>query len=473
MFIVEAAAALLAAVVAAPEPIPTLLITGHNNHNWRYTSRVHADTLEATGRFDVTITDDPARTLADAAALAPYRLFVLDYNDIHEPRRWGDAAERNFVAAVEGGVGVVAIHAANNAFRGWADYERMLGLLWRDGTGHGRVHEFGVEWVDKDHPITRGMAEFTTRDELYHDLVNSQNARYSLLARAMSSSESGGSGRYEPMAFTLAFGRGRVFATPLGHVWVNAEDTKSSVTTPGFRTLLVRGAEWAATGAVTLPAEWRDVRAHNTLMPQEKAAGWRLLFDGRTTSGWRGYRKPALPENSGWTVRDGELSYTPGKAGGDIVTAEQFGDFELALEFKVAPGGNSGIIYRATEDHDYPWQTGPEFQILDDLRHGDKAKPTTRTGSFYDVSGCAFDTGRPAGEWNQARIVCRGGRIEHWLNGFKVVDLDLGSDEYKAAHARSKWRGVPAFATRAAGHVALQDHGDRVWFRNIKVRVLE
>ncbi len=473
MFIVEAAAALLAAVVAAPEPIPTLLITGHNNHNWRYTSRVHADTLEATGRFAVTITDDPASTLADAAALAPYRLFVLDYNDIHDPRRWGDAAERNFVAAVEGGVGVVAIHAANNAFRGWADYERMLGLMWRDGTGHGRVHEFGVEWVDRDHPITRGMAEFTTRDELYHDLVNSQNARYSLLARAMSSGESGGSGRHEPMAFTLAFGRGRVFATPLGHVWVNAEDTKSSVTTPGFRTLLVRGAEWAATGAVTLPAGWRDVRAHNTLSPQEKAAGWRLLFDGRTTSGWRGYRKPALPENSGWTVRDGELAYTPGRAGGDIVTDEQFGDFELALEFKVAPGGNSGIIYRATEDHDYPWQTGPEFQILDDLRHGDKAKPTTRTGSFYDVSGCAFDTGRPAGEWNQARIVCRGGRIEHWLNGFKVVDLDLGSDEYKAAHARSKWRGVPAFATRAAGHVALQDHGDPVWFRNIKVRTLE
>jgi type 1 glutamine amidotransferase len=473
MFIVEAAAALLAAVVAAPEPIPTLLITGHNNHNWQYTSRVHADTLEATGRFAVTITDDPARTLADAAALAPYRLFVLDYNDIHDPRRWGEAAERNFVAAVEGGVGVVAIHAANNAFRGWADYERMLGLMWRDGTGHGRVHEFGVEWVDRDHPITRGMAEFTTRDELYHDLVNSQNARYSLLARAMSSSESGGSGKHEPMAFTLAFGRGRVFATPLGHVWVNAEDTKSSITTPGFRTLLVRGAEWAATGAVTLPAEWRDVRAHNTLTPQEKAAGWRLLFDGRTTSGWRGYRKASLPENSGWTVRDGELAYAPGKAGGDIVTDEQFGDFELALEFKVAPGGNSGIIYRATEDHDYPWQTGPEFQILDDLRHGDKAKPTTRTGSFYDVFGCAFDTGRPAGEWNQARIVCRGGRIEHWLNGFKVVDLDLGSDEYKAAHARSKWTGMPAFATRAAGHVALQDHGDRVWFRNIKVRTLE
>ncbi|MBX3403327.1 MAG: DUF1080 domain-containing protein [Phycisphaeraceae bacterium] len=473
MFIIEAAAAVLAAVSVAPEPIPTLLITGHNNHNWQYTSRVHADTLRATGRFDVTITDDPARTLADGAALGAYRLFVLDYNDIHEPRRWGDAAERNFIAAVEGGVGVAAIHAANNSFPGWKDYERMLGLMWRDGTGHGRVHEFGVEFVDRDHPITKGMAEFTTRDELYHDLVNSQNARYSLLARAMSTSESGGSGKHEPMAFTLSFGKGRVFATPLGHVWVNAEDTKSSITTPGFRTLLVRGAEWAATGAVTLPAEWRDTRTHNTLSPEEKAAGWRLLFDGESTAGWRAYRKPALPDNSGWSVTHSELAYAPGRAGGDIMTADQFGDFELSTEFKVSPGGNSGIIYRVTEDHDYPWQTGPEFQILDDLRHGDKAKATTRTGSFYDVSGCAFDTGRPAGEWNHARIVCRGGRIEHWLNGFKVVDVDLASEEYKAAHARSKWTRMPAFATRARGHIALQDHGDPVWFRNIKVRSLD
>ena len=458
---------------AAAEPIRTLVITGHNNHNWQYTSRVHADTLEATGRFDVTITDDPAAALADAANLGTYKLFVLDYNDIQEPKRWGDAAEKNFVDAVSRGVGVVAVHAADNSFKGWADYERMLGLMWRDGTGHGPVHEFKVEVVDKDHPITKGLADFTTRDELYHDLVNSQNARYSLLARAMSTTESGGTGKHEPMAFTLEFGRGRVFATPLGHVWTGVEDTKSSVTTPGFRALLTRGAEWAATGSVTLPKEWRDARTHNTLTAAEKADGWRLLFDGSSTTGWRGYRKPALPENTGWTVAGGELSYAPGKAGGDIMTADQFGDFELAVEFKVADGGNSGIIYRLTETHDYPWQTGPEFQILDDLRHGDKARAKTRTGSFYDVLPTTVDTGRPAGEWNSARIVCRGGKIEHWLNGFKVVDLELGSEAYKAAHAQSKWTKMADFATRAKGHIALQDHGDVVAFRNIKVRELK
>ncbi len=457
---------------AAPQPIPTLLITGHNNHNWQYTSRMHAETLEATGRFTVTITDDPAASLADAARLGGYRLFVLDYNDIQEPKRWGEAAEKNFVAAVAGGVGVVAVHAADNAFAGWADYEKMLGLMWRDGTGHGQFHEFKVEVVDKEHPITKGLADFSTSDELYHKLVNAQGARYSLLARALSSTESGGTGAFEPMALTLEFGKGRVFATPLGHVWTGSEETKVSITTPGFRALLCRGAEWAATGAETLPNVWKDVRTHNTLSAEERAAGWRLLFDGSSTGDWRGYKKNSLPEGSGWTAADGELRYTPGRVGGDLVTADQFGDFELAIDFKVAEGGNSGIIYRLTEDHDYPWQTGPEFQILDDLRHGDKAKAKTRTGSFYDVFPCAFDTARPAGEWNHARIVCRGNHIEHWLNGFKVVELELGSEAYRAAHAQSKWTKMPDFATKSRGHIALQDHGDAVAFRNIMVREL-
>ncbi len=458
---------------SAQQPIPTLLITGHNNHNWQYTSRLHADTLEATGRFAVTITDDPAATLADADKLAGYRLFVLDYNDIHEPRRWGEQAEANFVKAVSGGTGVVAVHAADNAFAGWADYERMLGLMWREGTGHGSVREFKVEWVSKDHPIAKGMSDFATRDELYHRLANPQNSRYSLLARAMSSTESGGTGEHEPMAVTLGFGEGRVFATPLGHVWTGVEDTKPSITTSGFKTLLCRGAEWAATGNVSLPTEWKDVRTHNTLSEEERAAGWRLLFDGTSTSGWRGYKKLALPENSGWSVEGGELTYRPGKTGGDIMTDAQLADFELSLEFKVAEGGNSGIIYRVTEDHDYPWQTGPEFQILDDLRHADKARDKTRTGSFYDVVGRSVDTSRPAGEWNHARIVCRGRTVEHWLNGFKIVELDLDSEAYKAAHAKSKWTGMPDFATRAKGHIALQDHGDVVSFRNIKVRELK
>lgn len=461
--------ALLLAALAA-DPIPTLLITGQNNHNWRYTSRLHAETLEASGRFAVTITDEPWTTLADAASVARYRLFVLDYNDLNSPRRWGEAAESNFLGAVKAGVGVVVIHAANNAFRDWPEYEKLVGLVWRDGSGHGPFHAFDLVYTKPDHPILAGLPAFRAHpDELYHRLENPQRTPIEVLATAMSATDKGGTGQPEPMALTLAYGAGRVFATPLGHVWVNAQETKASISDPQFKALICRGAEWAATGAVTLPSAWADTRTHNTLSPAERAAGWTLLFDGTTTANWRGYKKPAFPD-SGWAVDGGTLWRKPGKGGGDIVSAEQYADFELALDYKVAKGGNSGVIYRATEDHDYCWETGPELQILDDSAHGDSNKGKTRAGAMYDLVALAHDVARPAGEWNSFRVVCQGTRVEHWVNGFKVVDVDTASPEFKAALAQSKWTKYPDFLTRTKGHVALQDHGDEVRFRNIKIR---
>ena len=144
-----------APATAESSRIPVLLIGGANNHDWSWTHGSLAGILEETGRFDVTITEEPAKTLADADALERYRAFVLDYNG----PRWGEPAESNFVTAVRGGTGVVVIHAANNAFPGWKEFEEMVALLWRKGTGHGRFHPFDVVVVDSDHPITRGMAE--------------------------------------------------------------------------------------------------------------------------------------------------------------------------------------------------------------------------------------------------------------------------------------------------------------------------
>lgn len=464
-------AAVVALSVAHPgQAIKTLLVTGQNNHNWWYTSRVHADTLEATGHFDVTITERPEKDLADPAFLSGFGLIVLDYN---AAERWPAAAEKHFVDAVRGGTGLVAIHAANNAFDGWEDYERMLALLWRKGeTSHGKFHEFKVEITDKAHPITHALADFTTPDELYHKMVNPRGATYTLLARAMSSTESGGSGNFEPMALTVAFGKGRVFATPLGHVWKGQEGSKVSVVNPGFRAMLVRGAEWAATGTVTLPAAWEDTRHHNTLTDAEKADGWRLLFDGTSTTGWHGWKKTGMP--AAWVVNGGTLHFAKaeGKDGGDIATNEEFGDFELSLEWKVAPGGNSGIMYRSVEAHDYPWVTGREFQVLDDARHADGKKEKCRAGCMYDVFACAQDVSRPAGEWNHARIVCHGTRIEHWLNGVKVVETDTAAEEYTKAVAASKFATMKEYGVPTKGRIALQDHGDPVWYRNIKVRAV-
>ncbi|MEK6702809.1 MAG: family 16 glycoside hydrolase [Planctomycetota bacterium] len=478
-----AAVSMLAALSAASgcavsaEPIHALIVTGHNNHNWQYTSRMHKDTLEATGKFAVDITDAPATALADAKALAKYKVVILDYNDSHQAKRWGEPAEATFLAAVRGGLGVVSVHSANNAFNGWADYERMIGLMWREGTGHGKFHEFEVKVVDAEHPVFKGLPTITkTSDELYHKLVNSQKAEYKLLASAMSAKETGGTGNDEPMALTLAFGSGRVFHTPLGHVWTNSASSKVSVTTPTFRSVLTRGAEWAATGSVTLGPTWSDIRTHNVLTDDEKSQGWELLFDGKTSPKLRGWKKDKLPGS--WKFDDGTLhvvkspDHAGGEDAGDICTLDQYKNFEFECEWKVGQGGNSGIMYHCTEDHTYPWETGPEMQILDDERHQDGKKPQTTAGSMYDIFAPAVDSARPPGEWNRARIVCKGTRVEHWLNGFKVVDTDTAGKEFTDAKAKSKWPGMPDYATRPSGFIALQDHGDEVAFRNIKVRKL-
>ena len=458
----------LASRTTAAEPIKALLITGQQNHNWRYTSMVHKDTLEATGLFTVDLTDSPSSKLSDAKGLAGYQVVVIDYNG----DRWGEPAETNFLNAVKNGAGVVIIHATNNSFVGWTEWEKMIALLWINGTtGHGKFHPFDVNYVDREPRITKGLSDMKAHpDELYHPLVNSQNAKFHLLASAMSSKESGGTGKVGPMALELEHGKGRVLHTPLGHVWTNSFDSKVSVVDPQFRVLLCRGTEWAGTGKVTLGAAWDDVRKHNTLTATEKAQGWKLLFDGTTTRGWRGYKSDKMPEGV-WDTTHGSLWRKPGKEGGDIVTVDQYADFEFECEWNIATGGNSGIIYRCTEDHGASYETGAEMQVLDDVKYPDSS-PKNRAGALYDLFALSQDVARPAGVWNHARVVCKGTRIEHWLNGYKVVDIDTTSEEYKKAFAASKWTQMPDMGTRMKGHIALQDHGSEVMYRNVKIREL-
>jgi len=196
---------------------------------------------------------------------------------------------------------------------------------------------------------------------------------------------------------------------------------------------------------------------------------WRSLFDGQTTAGWRGYRKTSVPE--GWQVVDGALVRVAAGAG-DIITEEKFRDFELALEWKVAPGGNSGIFYRATEAGDYVWQSAPEMQVLDDERHADGRSELTSAGSNFGLYAVPRGISRPAGDWNAARVLVRGNHVEHWLNGVKVVEYELGSPEWEARVRASKFGTLPLYGRATEGHIGLQDHGDRVEFRDIRVRVL-
>ena len=206
----------------------------------------------------------------------------------------------------------------------------------------------------------------------------------------------------------------------------------------------------------------------NTLTAGERANGWRLLFDGKTTSGWRGFKHQAAP--AGWQVLDGAL--TRAGEGGDLMTAEQFGSFDLQLEWKIAPGGNSGIMFHVSEDGDETYHTGPEFQILDNARHKDGQDPLTSAGACYALYAPSKDVTRPPGTWNAVRLVVNGSRVQHWLNGTKVVEYDMASADWKTKVAGSKFKEWPRFGTIPTGHIVLQDHGDRVAYRNIKIRTI-
>jgi len=212
----------------------------------------------------------------------------------------------------------------------------------------------------------------------------------------------------------------------------------------------------------------------NTLSDEEKKAGWRLLFDGRTTAGWRGYRSKTMPAS--WKVENGSLLSRPkeGDSRGDIITVDQYDDFELVLEWKMTKGNNSGVIYRATEEHNNVWESGPEFQILDNKGHLDGLNRLASAGACYAVFAPAKDVTRPLGQWNQTRIVARGKHVEHWLNGEKMLEYNIDSKRWQAHVKTSKFfqtaYGRGNWGRALKGYIALQDYGGAIEFRNIKIR---
>ncbi|MGH7449118.1 MAG: 3-keto-disaccharide hydrolase [Longimicrobiales bacterium] len=206
----------------------------------------------------------------------------------------------------------------------------------------------------------------------------------------------------------------------------------------------------------------------NALTPEQAQEGWRLLFDGTSTGGWRGYNRSDMP--AGWQAVDGALTRTA--EAGDIITTEQFANFELALDWMLRPGGNSGIFYRAVESDDPIYYSAPEMQVLDDAVHVDGGSPLTSAGANYGLHPAPQGVVRPVGDWNSVRLIVNGNHVEHWLNGQKIVEYELGSDDWKQRVANSKFVEWPAYGTAARGHIGLQDHGDWVAFRNIRIRVL-
>jgi hypothetical protein len=224
----------------------------------------------------------------------------------------------------------------------------------------------------------------------------------------------------------------------------------------------------------------------NTLSATEKAAGWKLLFDGKTLAGWRSYY-PKSPKH--WVVEDGCLKNPkgtgrPDTGGGQIISTEAFDDFDFRFEWKIAPGGNSGMMYFVKERLNAPGPKlykeenghgpiGHEYQLLDDKLHPDGKLASHRAGALYAlIAPNASKHLKPTGEFNQSRIVVQGKHVEHWLNGAKIVEYELESPELMAAIDKSKYKDQPGFGTKFKAPFQIQDHGDEIWFRNLKVRPL-
>jgi cytochrome c len=214
----------------------------------------------------------------------------------------------------------------------------------------------------------------------------------------------------------------------------------------------------------------------NTLTANEKADGWKLLFDGKTTAGWRGYQKKEMPP--GWKVIDGVLVRNSGGEGGkgagggdDIVTTEEFENFELSLEWKIVAGGNSGVLYHVSEEPETSWHYAPEVQLLDNTAHPTR-DARQLAGACYDLYAPSKDVTRAVGNWNELRIKVDHNKVTHTLNGEKIVEYEIGSQDWKDRVAKSKFKDMPKFGTFAKGPICLQDHSDRIEFRNIKVRKL-
>jgi len=201
--------------------------------------------------------------------------------------------------------------------------------------------------------------------------------------------------------------------------------------------------------------------------PQSEMAKWRPLFDGKSLDAWRGYKSDKIPD--GWHIAQGTLAKD--KPVADIVSKDEFGDFELELEWKIGEAGNSGIFYRGTEEYDHIYWTAPEYQLLDDIKGADNKTRLTCAGAAYALYPSSPGHLKPVGDWNLARIVARGNHVEHWLNGDKLLEYELGSPDWEAKVKASKFKDWPNYGRAKRGHIALQgDHEGSLAFRNIRIR---
>lgn len=215
-------------------------------------------------------------------------------------------------------------------------------------------------------------------------------------------------------------------------------------------------------------------KTDNNLTDAEKAQGWQLLFDGKTMTGWRTYQNI---KSDSWLANDGAL-YCKGSATNksdmqaDLITDKQFENFDLSIDWKISPKGNSGIMYMVTEDYPAAYLSGPEYQLIDDVNFPEHLENWQKTGANYAMDPAPAAAPKPVGQWNHTEIIVNKGHVEHWLNGVKIVAYDLWTPDWQKKKMEGKWKDAPGYGLSKKGHIALQDHGSEVWFKNIKIKEL-
>ncbi|MBK7807993.1 MAG: DUF1080 domain-containing protein [Saprospiraceae bacterium] len=220
--------------------------------------------------------------------------------------------------------------------------------------------------------------------------------------------------------------------------------------------------------------EKSSTQEDNILTEQETSAGWKLLFDGKTLEGWRMYQNKAA---DAWDVKDGELYCKGSKTDksdlrADIITTDQFENYELSIDWKISPEGNSGIMYHVTEEFEAAYLSGPEYQLIDDEGFPEKLEDWQKTASDYAMYTATSRPTNPVGQYNTSKIVVNGAHREYWLNGVKVLEFEAWTPDWENRKATGKWKDTPGYGVAKKGHICLQDHGGGVWFKNIKIRKL-
>ncbi len=338
-----------------------------------------------------------------------------------------------------------------------------------------RVHGYQIEIDPSDRGWAGGIFEEAARGWLYPGMCGGDKDAFGAQGKKLFKQGDWNAVRVEAIGDRI-------------RTWLNGElraDIKDSRTKSGFIGLQVHSIN-KGSNAEGAQVSWRKLRIQdlgglpNTLSDEEKKAGWRLLWDGKTSDGWRSAKSQDFPKG-GWVIKNDMLVIdvvggAESARAGDIITREKFSDFELKVDFKLTPGANSGIKYYVDPDlNKGPGSSiGPEYQLLDDVRHPDAklGKNGNRTvGSLYDLITAAADKKpSPVGGWNRARILSRGNKVTYWLNGEKTLEFERGTEEWRKLVAGSKYAKWPAFGELKEGHILLQDHGDLVFFQDIKIR---